>query len=82
MERGQVPHATFSMVVLPALPQQQAMSVIGIPEQEQGLVLQIVAGVLHLGNIGFREASNYATVDREESRCGRFPLPASLGCFL
>ncbi|XP_048828900.1 unconventional myosin-Ie-like [Brienomyrus brachyistius] len=43
-----------------------AMSVIGIPEQEQALVLQIVAGVLHLGNVGFREASNYATVEREE----------------
>nr|XP_023673092.1 unconventional myosin-Ie-like [Paramormyrops kingsleyae] len=60
------PHATFSMVNLPALPRQHAMSVIGIPEQEQDLVLQIVAGVLHLGNIGFREASNYATVEREE----------------
>ncbi|XP_054974437.1 unconventional myosin-Ie isoform X1 [Sorex araneus] len=43
-----------------------AMNVIGIFAEEQTLVLQIVAGVLHLGNISFREVGNYAAVDSEE----------------
>uniref|UniRef100_A0A674ENK4 Osteoclast-stimulating factor 1 n=1 Tax=Salmo trutta TaxID=8032 RepID=A0A674ENK4_SALTR len=40
-----------------------AMEVIGISGEDRGLVLQIVAGVLHLGNINFREAGNYAAVE-------------------
>ncbi|KAJ8249172.1 hypothetical protein GJAV_G00231950 [Gymnothorax javanicus] len=43
-----------------------AMRVIGITPEECALVLQIVAGVLHLGNISFREAGNYAAVESEE----------------
>lgn len=43
-----------------------AMNVIGIFAEEQALVLQIVAGVLHLGNISFKEVGNYAAVDSEE----------------
>ncbi|KAJ6664230.1 hypothetical protein lerEdw1_008449, partial [Lerista edwardsae] len=43
-----------------------AMNVIGIFAEEQALVLQIVAGVLHLGNISFREVGNYAAVESEE----------------
>ncbi|XP_038848621.1 unconventional myosin-Ie-like isoform X1 [Salvelinus namaycush] len=43
-----------------------AMEVIGISGEDRGLVLQIVAGVLHLGNINFREAGNYAAVESEE----------------
>ncbi|XP_041082460.1 unconventional myosin-Ie-like isoform X2 [Polyodon spathula] len=43
-----------------------AMNVIGIFAEEQALVLQIVAGVLHLGNISFKEAGNYAAVESEE----------------
>ncbi|KAM6119497.1 unconventional myosin-Ie [Pterocles gutturalis] len=43
-----------------------AMSVIGIFAEEQALVLQIVAGILHLGNISFREVGNYAAVESEE----------------
>lgn len=45
---------------------QHAMEVIGISGEDRGLVLQIVAGVLHLGNINFREAGNYAAVESEE----------------
>ena len=45
---------------------QHAMGVIGIAAEERGMVLQLVAGVLHLGNITFREAGNYAAVDSEE----------------
>ncbi|XP_064835227.1 unconventional myosin-Ie-like isoform X1 [Oncorhynchus masou masou] len=43
-----------------------AMEVIGISGEDRGLVLQIVAGVLHLGNINFKEAGNYAAVESEE----------------
>uniref|UniRef100_A0A7N6AXC2 Osteoclast-stimulating factor 1 n=1 Tax=Anabas testudineus TaxID=64144 RepID=A0A7N6AXC2_ANATE len=43
-----------------------AMDVIGISVEERAMVLQIVAGVLHLGNITFRESGNYAAVESEE----------------
>ncbi|CAH6874466.1 Myo1e [Phodopus roborovskii] len=43
-----------------------AMNVIGIFSEEQTLVLQIVAGILHLGNITFKEVGNYAAVESEE----------------
>ncbi|XP_042543671.1 unconventional myosin-Ie [Dipodomys spectabilis] len=43
-----------------------AMNVIGIFAEEQTLVLQIVAGVLHLGNVSFKEVGNYAAVESEE----------------
>uniref|UniRef100_A0AAY5KVX8 Osteoclast-stimulating factor 1 n=1 Tax=Esox lucius TaxID=8010 RepID=A0AAY5KVX8_ESOLU len=33
---------------------------------EQNMVLQIVAGILHLGNIAFREEGNYAVVESED----------------
>ncbi|XP_077187650.1 unconventional myosin-If isoform X2 [Paroedura picta] len=44
-----------------------AMGVIGIADQDQQLVLQIVAGILHLGNIGFHEEGNYAQVENPDS---------------
>uniref|UniRef100_A0A8C3AU96 Osteoclast-stimulating factor 1 n=1 Tax=Cyclopterus lumpus TaxID=8103 RepID=A0A8C3AU96_CYCLU len=43
-----------------------AMDVIGISAVDRSMVLQIVAGVLHLGNITFKEAGNYAAVESEE----------------
>ncbi|XP_077175762.1 unconventional myosin-Ie-like isoform X2 [Paroedura picta] len=43
-----------------------AMDVVGLSGEEQALVLQIVAGVLHLGNITFRESGNYAVVESED----------------
>ncbi|KAI4895296.1 hypothetical protein NFI96_011136 [Prochilodus magdalenae] len=43
-----------------------AMSVIGLSMEEQDAVLQIVAGILHLGNITFREEGNYAVVESED----------------
>nr|XP_057944461.1 unconventional myosin-Ie [Doryrhamphus excisus] len=43
-----------------------AMKVIGISEADRSMVLQIVAGVLHVGNISFKEAGNYAAVESEE----------------
>ncbi|NWY74510.1 MYO1F protein, partial [Erithacus rubecula] len=44
-----------------------AMQVIGIRGEDQQLVLQIVAGILHLGNISFREEGNYARVENNDS---------------
>lgn len=41
----------------------EAMQVIGIPGNIQTQVLQIVAGILHLGNISFIEAGNYGQVE-------------------
>ncbi|KAM8873575.1 unconventional myosin-If [Spinachia spinachia] len=41
----------------------EAMQVIGIPSDNQTQVLQIVAGILHLGNITFIEAGNYGKVE-------------------
>ncbi|CAM2108162.1 unnamed protein product [Caretta caretta] len=43
-----------------------AMEVVGLSREEQALVLQIVAGILHLGNISFREEGNYAAVESED----------------
>ncbi|XP_063001784.1 unconventional myosin-Ie-like [Elgaria multicarinata webbii] len=43
-----------------------AMEVVGLSGEEQALVLQIVAGILHLGNITFRESGNYAVVESED----------------
>lgn len=47
------------------------MSVIGLSLDEQDAVLQIVAGILHLGNITFREEGNYAVVESEDCECNR-----------
>lgn len=44
------------------------MEVIGISAEDRAMVLQIVAGVLHLGNISFKEAGNYAAVESEECK--------------
>lgn len=44
------------------------MSVIGLSLDEQDAVLQIVAGILHLGNITFREEGNYAVVESEDCK--------------
>ena len=42
------------------------MDVIGISDEDQGSVLQIVAGVLHLCNISFDEQGNYAVPSDDE----------------
>ncbi|KAM6963399.1 unconventional myosin-If [Aplochiton taeniatus] len=41
----------------------EAMQVVGIPGAYQTQVLQIMAGILHLGNISFIEAGNYGQVE-------------------
>ncbi|KAM9309228.1 LOW QUALITY PROTEIN: myosin IEb [Pholidichthys leucotaenia] len=44
----------------------EAMSVVGLSLQDQDSVLQLVAGILHLGNISFREENNYAVVESQD----------------
>lgn len=44
------------------------MSVIGLSLDIQDAVFQIVAGILHLGNITFREEGNYAVVGSEDCK--------------
>lgn len=41
---------------------QRAMSVMGLNNNAENEVLSLVAAVLHLGNISFREKGNYAEV--------------------
>lgn len=51
------------------------MQVIGIPGDVQIQVLNIVAGILHLGNITFVEAGNYAKVESTDCEWGRVTHP-------
>ncbi|CAI5661427.1 unnamed protein product [Oreochromis niloticus] len=44
----------------------EAMSVVGLSLEDQDSVLQLVAGILHLGNISFREENNYAVVESQD----------------
>nr|XP_020516135.2 unconventional myosin-Ie-like [Labrus bergylta] len=44
----------------------EAMSVVGLSMDDQDAVLQLVAGILHLGNISFREENNYAVVESQD----------------
>lgn len=54
---------------------QEAMSVVGLSLEDQDSVLQLVAGILHLGNISFREENNYAVV--ESQNCEKAPDTAA-----
>jgi myosin heavy subunit len=44
------------------------MNVMGLTEQEQSNILQVVAGVLHLGNVMFREKGNYSEIEDQDSK--------------
>ena len=44
------------------------MSVMGISENDQYNVMCIVAGILHMGNITFREQNNYAAISDAECK--------------
>lgn len=58
--------------VLPSLCFQEAMEVIGIPGDIQTQVLQITAGILHLGNISFIETGNYGQVESTDCESNTF----------
>lgn len=44
----------------------EAMSVVGLSVEDQDSVIQLVAAILHLGNISFREENNYAVVESQD----------------
>lgn len=46
---------------------QKAMAVIEIPDEEQKLILEIIASVLHMGNVGFTEEEGKAKILKPES---------------
>ena len=50
-----------------------AMSVIGLNGEDQKNILQLVAAILHLGNVTFVEERNFAKVENEQCK-GRFAL--------
>lgn len=50
------------------------MDVVGLTHEDQANVLQIVAGILHLGNIAFKESGNYAVVESTDCECRRWRL--------
>ncbi len=45
-----------------------AMDTMGISLEDQATVFQLVAGILHLGNIGFVEDGNYAKPENDECK--------------
>ncbi|GFY69955.1 unconventional myosin-Ie [Trichonephila inaurata madagascariensis] len=44
----------------------KAMTIMGMSEEDQMNVLQVVAGILHLGNVTFIESGNYAVVEDDQ----------------
>ena len=60
------------------------MDVIGIREEDQASVLQIIAGVLHLGNIAFVEDGNYAVPENDDCKyllLKTFVFQSNFHCF-
>lgn len=45
------------------------MNVIGIDAMRQMEILQLVAAILHIGNIGFVEKKNFAAIVDERCKC-------------
>jgi len=44
------------------------MYTMGIADEQQASILQLVAGILHLGNIAFQEVGNYAQPENDDCR--------------
>lgn len=44
------------------------MQVMGMAAQDQATILQIVAAILHLGNISFQEVGNYAQPENDDCK--------------
>lgn len=56
----------------------RAMTNVGIPEDEQNAVFQLVATVLHLGNLEFEEAGEHDSSKLMESAADALQAAASL----
>ena len=54
------------------------MDVMGISDEIQASCLQIIAGILHLGNISFTEVGNYA--QPEDDSCKLVLITTKLIC--
>ena len=57
------------------------MDVMGISEEDQTSCLQIVAGILHLGNIAFTEVGNYAQPEDDACKLTFFSCFEYKFCF-
>lgn len=44
------------------------MYTMGITDEDQASILQIVAGILHVGNISFQEVGNYAQPENDDCK--------------
>ena len=44
------------------------MYTMGITDDQQASILQLVAGILHLGNIAFQEIGNYAQPENDDCK--------------
>lgn len=49
---------------------QNAMYTMNITNEQQAAILQLVAGILHLGNVSFDEVGNYAQPSNDD--CNSF----------
>ena len=47
---------------------QNAMYTMGISDDDQLSIMQIVAGILHMGNIAFTEVGNYAQPENPDCK--------------
>jgi myosin-1 len=45
------------------------MNVMGLTDQQQSNILQVVAGILHLGNVMFIEKGNYSEIQNHDGKC-------------
>ncbi|XP_021935115.1 unconventional myosin-Ie-like [Zootermopsis nevadensis] len=45
----------------------RAMNVMGLTDKEQSNILQVVAGILHLGNVMFMEKGNYSEIQDQDA---------------
>ena len=51
----------------------EAMATMDMSAEEQSEVLQVVSGILHLGNVMFREEGNErAVVETDQCECGSY----------
>ena len=58
------------------------MQVVGLDLQKQLNILQVVAAVLHIGNITFAERKNYSAVYSDDCRKRFTTIEFSMGTFL
>lgn len=73
------PQCWPALIVTFSLFPQHAMDVVGISAEDRSMVLQIVVGILHLGNINFKEAGNYAAVESEECKSSSLRVDGGSG---